>query len=72
MTTLTKMARQSNKATAIRLAARSLRTIAATEPDRELALRMLSVAEDMERHAEELERRFSGSRSSRAFPSQSS
>ena len=72
MTTLTKMARQSDKATAIRRAARSLRTIAASEPNRELALRMLGVAEDMERHAQELERRYSGSRTSRTFPSRSS
>lgn len=52
------MARDSDKAVAFRSGAQSLRTMAATEPDREVALLMLSVAEDMERYAAELGKRF--------------
>jgi hypothetical protein len=50
------MAWESNKAAGFRSGAQSLRAMAATELDRELALLMLAVAEDIERYvAERLE-----------------
>lgn len=66
------MARDSDKAVAFRSNAQSLRAMAATEPDREVALLMLSVAEDMERYAAELEKRLRAWHPSQASASQSS
>jgi hypothetical protein len=60
------MVRDSDRAVAIRSGAEGLRSMAAAERDRELAWLMLTVAEDMERYAAEIQESSRGWGRSRA------
>jgi hypothetical protein len=66
------MARDGDRATRIRAGAQQLRGLAEAASDRGLAREMLSLAEDMERYAAELEKRLSVWDSSRASDARTS